>query len=664
MSSKTKTIHSAQLHWQNNEPVSTHFDDVYFSKAGGVAETEYVFLKHNHLIKRWQLLPSDSDFCIAETGFGTGLNFLCAATAWLKHNSKSRLHFLSFEKYPLTPQDLSTALSAFPEFQNLSHELLNQYPLLTAGYHRLSLADDRILLTLVIGDVNDQLPKTHAHVDAWFLDGFAPAKNPDMWTNTLFKHMARLSHAETTFATFTAAGIVKRGLQAAGFNVTKHKGFGHKRDMLAGQYVGGSTPFHFKDKPWFRYIPANSTSDNKSCLVIGGGLAGCQSAYALAKRGYKVTLLERHHALAQAASGNRSGVIYGKFSPHDSAQYRFYQHAYLHTLQLIRNVMGDADHQRWSDCGVLQLAYDESEAQLHNALTTQNQWPLQLLHALTAEQASKLAGCAIHNSALFFPQGGWVNPAALCTALVQRDNITIKTHTEALRLEQQASHWRVHCGNTQWNADKLVIANAVDAMNFEPTATLPLRTIRGQVTHIQPKQPHILNTVICHKGYINPAINGIHSMGATFNLKDDETVLRDNDHQLNQKTLATFLPELNEQLNWQAHTTAEGRVGFRCQTPDYLPIVGPVADLEAYQQRFQSLLFGMKHGELLAGSYHDNLFINVAHGSRGITNTGLSAEILASYINNEPAPVDQDVLNALHPARFIVRDMKRRKTTQ
>lgn len=417
------------------------------------------------------------------------------------------------------------------------------------------------------------------------------------------------------------------------------------------------TTYTHKDKPWFLYQTMQASG--KHIVIIGGGLAGSQSAYALAKRGFQVTLIERHTQLAQEASGNIAGVIYGKFSPHDSAQYRFYQQAYLHAIQHIPALMGDSEG--WGQCGVLQLACDEAEKKLQKSLLEKDAWPKELFHAVDPEQASELAGCKIDLAGLFFPQGGWVYPKALCEAAVQHPNIKVIYHSEALQLKQIDNGWQVKTASETLNADSLVIANGPDALTFSQCNKLPLRPIRGQVSHLRSKGESTLKTVICHKGYTTPATNNLHPVGASFNLKDPEPELRESDRQYNIDMLQKHVPAFAEQLDTENHTLDQGRVGFRCQTPDYLPIVGPVADESAYQDSYKNLLTGIKHGELPIGSYHKNLFINIAHGSRGISNTGLAAEILASYITGDEQPVDQGVLNALHPGRFIIRDIKRRK---
>jgi tRNA U34 5-methylaminomethyl-2-thiouridine-forming methyltransferase MnmC len=232
--------HSA-LEWRDHQPYSAQFGDIYFSSDNGLLESEYVFLQGNRLAERWQAYARQRtkfEFTIIETGFGTGLNFLNSAKLWLETvSADATLHFISVEKYPLSLPDMTRALALWPTLAGLSSTLLTQYPTAMQD-NSITLFKDRIRLSLLIGDASAQLKKLHNPADAWFLDGFAPSKNPDMWQAALFQEMARLSHPETTFATFTSAGDVRRNLLAAGFQVQKRVGFGKKREMLVGSFKG------------------------------------------------------------------------------------------------------------------------------------------------------------------------------------------------------------------------------------------------------------------------------------------------------------------------------------------------------------------------------------------------------------------------------------------
>lgn len=213
-------------------PRSKEFDDVYFSAENGLAETMHVFIAGNNLPRAWE---GRDEFTICETGFGTGLNFLAAWTLFEETAAPGqRLHFISFEKYPLDAEKIAEWLGPWEnEFGERLKTLVSRYGPGTAEM------SGRVNLTLIFGDVNEEIPKLEAAVDAWFLDGFKPSANPEMWSGTVFANMARLSAPGASLATFTAAGFVRRGLAAAGFEVKKARGYGAKRDMTVGRHAGG-----------------------------------------------------------------------------------------------------------------------------------------------------------------------------------------------------------------------------------------------------------------------------------------------------------------------------------------------------------------------------------------------------------------------------------------
>ena len=228
----------AKLEWINNQPYSLDFNDIYFNSENGLQETEYVFIEHNQLKTRFSLLEKES-FTVVETGFGTGLNFLTVATHWLALAPKhAQLRYISIEKYPLTLLDLARAHAMWPQHAVISNELLQDYTNIKVGINVYSLAGSRIQLALHADDIAVVLPLISQKADAWLLDGFAPAKNAEMWSINVFEHIANLSQNNTTFATFTSAGAVRRGLQEAGFKVKKQVGFGKKREMLSGVFAG------------------------------------------------------------------------------------------------------------------------------------------------------------------------------------------------------------------------------------------------------------------------------------------------------------------------------------------------------------------------------------------------------------------------------------------
>lgn len=673
-------IQYAHLQWdEDGQPSSVLFGDVYFSRANGLEETRHVFLHHNQLAERWRALGPSDNFVIAETGFGSGLNFLAAWELWLATAPESaQLHFVTVEKFPLSKQDLGRALSLWPELQFLSQQLIESYPCIVGeGFHRLNFMDGRIKLTLIIGDAaagfqqllltTDPLFSNHIRkVDAWFLDGFAPAKNPQMWSEELFSCIHLLSGPGTTAATFSAAAIVKKGLKFAGFDLKKVPGFGRKREMLTAIMPTNKSDVFYPQpayksvssfpSPWA--IDTNERQwSEKHALIIGAGIAGCTSARALAERGWKVTLIERHGRIAAEASGNPQGVLYAKLSPKDEAQAEFN----LASLQFAQAFYKSYWGKIGEKTGVLQLAYCESEQLLHTQLREKFSSADDLVQFVSPEQASVLAGTKIYHSGLYFPKAGWISPAKLCAELINHPQINLVLNCNLLSLERRGEQWIAN-GDSSLQAPVVVIANARDAKIFPQTQHLPIKSIRGQITYLPATDnSQRIKTVVCSEGYIAPAINDAHCTGATFNLKDESREMRAQDHLTNLENLREPLPDLFDEWKTLEAQKLEGRVAFRCTLPDYLPAVGPAADEESMAQTFAPLRKNARAFIQDSGKYLPGLYINIGHGSRGLAYTPLCAEILAAQINGEPQAVAGDLVRALNPARFLIRDLIKNK---
>ncbi|WAC44044.1 bifunctional tRNA (5-methylaminomethyl-2-thiouridine)(34)-methyltransferase MnmD/FAD-dependent 5-carboxymethylaminomethyl-2-thiouridine(34) oxidoreductase MnmC [Pseudomonas sp. SL4(2022)] len=647
----------AHLEWdEQGQPLSSQFADVYFSNENALAETRYVFLANNQLPERFAALTAHQQLVIGETGFGTGLNFLCAWQLFEQHaTATARLHFVSVEKYPLHKADLQRALTLWPELAPYAEQLLAQYVALHPGFQRLIFADGRIVLTLLIGDALELLGQLDAQVDAWFLDGFAPAKNPDMWTPELFAELARLSHASTTLGTFTSTGYVRRRLNEAGFKMKRVPGLGKKWEVLKGGFIGTAET---AEKPWFAR-PQQPVGE-RSALVIGAGLAGCATAASLAQRGWQVTLLERHAAIAQEASGNPQGVLYLKLSAHHTALSRLIVSGYGHTRRVLEHLHKGQD---WDNCGVLQLAFDAKEAQRQAQLAAA--FPADLLTNLDRSAAEAKAGITLPAGGLFYPETGWVHPPALCALLSQQPNIQLQLHQEALELRREGDQWQA------WNGEQLlasasvvVLASAAEIKGFTQSAGLPLKRIRGQITRLPATAAsRALNTVVCAEGYVAPARQDEHTLGASFDFNSDDLTLNSADHASNLQLLDEISPELCGALNAAALDPEhlQGRAAFRCTSPDYLPIVGPLADATAFVEAYAVLGKDARQVPNTPCPWLDGLYINSGHGSRGLITAPLSGELIAAWLNNEPLPVPADVAQACHPNRFALRALIRNK---
>ncbi|MEX1033882.1 MAG: bifunctional tRNA (5-methylaminomethyl-2-thiouridine)(34)-methyltransferase MnmD/FAD-dependent 5-carboxymethylaminomethyl-2-thiouridine(34) oxidoreductase MnmC [Cellvibrionaceae bacterium] len=684
---------TARIRWDNDgQPLSTRYDDVYFSRYNGLEESRYVFLQQNALAERWRAGFAHDTFYIGETGFGTGLNFLAAWQLWAQSAAANKqLHFITVENEPLQKTDLEKALALWPELAEFARDLLAVYPQApTAGFHPFVFAGGQVQLTLIVADASDGLNQLlvsdhplhrqsfHRGMDAWFLDGFAPAKNPGIWQAELFNIIAALSTEHASLATFTAAGLVKRELQRVGFRIEKRPGYGKKREMLAAVFAGAmqteaddvanqvadagrNSPY---PAPWHVQQKSPVVKEEKSAVIIGAGLAGSHTARALAERGWRVTVVEQAEAVANGASGNAQGIVYGKLSSDRDGLALFNLASLLYARRFYQPYWQEYDTVG-EQCGVLQLAFNDKELRIQQKLQAHFAGSNDFLQFVGASRASEIAGIAIDCPALYFPQLGWLDPANLCRRLVDHPNITVRCKTTVAQLKFCKSSAAWHLLNEKneslMSTCNLVIANAHRALDFAATNHLPLKPIRGQVSCF-PDERVPLKTVLCSDGYISPANRaGLQSFGATFTLHEQRDQVLPSDHLENIANLSSTVPSLATALNAIDPSGLSGRASFRCTTADYLPLVGPVADYPQFVETFSPLRKNAKAFIASPGPYLPGLYLNVGHGSRGLAYTPLSAAILASRMNGDALPVARDLATALNPARFIIRDLIRNR---
>ncbi|MDM9595287.1 MULTISPECIES: bifunctional tRNA (5-methylaminomethyl-2-thiouridine)(34)-methyltransferase MnmD/FAD-dependent 5-carboxymethylaminomethyl-2-thiouridine(34) oxidoreductase MnmC [Pseudomonas] len=655
-------LQHAQIDWDDQgRPHSRQYDDIYFSKNEGIEETQHVFLEQNRLRERCTALTPQDCLVIGETGFGTGMNFYCAWQLFAEHAPRgARLHFVSVEKYPLTREDLARAVQLWPQLEPYWQPLLAQYVAVHGGFQQFSFDHGRVTLTLMVGDALAQLPTLDAQVDVWFLDGFAPAKNPDMWTPELFAQLARLSRPGTTLGTFTTTGWVRRGLIAAGFAMRKVPGIGKKWEVMHGQFQGwpAEQPAPAEPEPWYaRPAPVQGP---RHAVVIGAGLAGSATAASLAARGWQVSVLERHDAPAQEASGNPQGVLYLKLSAHGTTLSQMILSGFGYTRRWLQQLQRGQD---WDDCGVLQLAFDDKEAQRQAKLA--EAFDSTLLHVLDQAQAESVAGVALPAGGLFYPEGGWVHPPALCQAQLQHPHIELLTHQEVIELRKVDGRWQAWDGERLLaSAPVVVLAGAAEIRRFEACAELPLKRIRGQITRLPATEAsRALRTVVCAEGYVAPPRGDEHTLGASFDFHNDDLAPTVAEHQGNLSLLDEISTDLAERLNTSVLDPARlrGRAAFRCTSPDYLPIVGPVADAQAFTDAYAVLAKDARQVPDTPCPWLDGLYVNSGHGSRGLITAPLSGELVAAWVCGEPLPLPRTVAQACHPNRFALRRLIRGK---
>jgi tRNA 5-methylaminomethyl-2-thiouridine biosynthesis bifunctional protein len=619
-----KTIIPAVLEFRDGVPYSAAYGDIYHSADGGAGQARHVFLQGCGLPQGW---ASRASFVILETGFGTGLNFLTTWAAWRADPARpARLHFLSVEKHPFRADDLARLHAQWPEFTALSDDLLANWPVLTPGFHRIALDGGRVQLTLMLGDAADCLPQVQAEVDAFYLDGFSPDCNADLWQPRLFSELARLAKPGAMAATYTVAAQVRQGLTQAGFACEKRAGYGRKRHCLGARFALKDSDFLRAEARERSYAGKSSWVDSavpQHVAVIGAGVAGAATAYALAQRGIAVTVLERADSPAQAASGNPLAVFRPLISRDDNRASRLTRAAFLHDLRAWAALGGQVE---WSSCGVLHLAKDADAATKQQQALADSVPPADYARWVELGEARELAHWAVAApGGVFYPTAGWIVPGSLCRAWLDHPAIRLRTGCAVARVQPVAAGWQLldRDGAVLVEADAVVLANARDVLSLVPGQTWPLHTVRGQVSQLPPGCLPEIQRVIAREGYVAPG-KGQFLVGATYEHDDDDTTPRMASDLANLARLEAILPGAGGRFAVEA---VSGRASLRATLPDRLPMVGAI-------------------------SGQAGLYVAAGYASRGVVWAGLLGEALADQITAQPLPLEAELMRAIAPQRF------------
>lgn len=662
MTKRFETVTTANVEWRDGQPYATLFSDVYYSVHDGLAESQHVFVEGNHLIQRWKTLKRDSSvgFTIAETGFGTGLNFLLAYRLWLEHAPQNaRLIFFSCEKHPLKKEDLERALLRWPQLASLAQKLLDQWPIMVHGWHHLEFEQGKISLILIINDaqkaltsmlqsgtVDEAFTLPIPKVDAWFLDGFSPSKNPDMWSLSLFHTMALLSSKNTSIATYSVAQKVRSALEAVGFRVCKKPGFMHKHEMLSAVFTGTVAITHKTYKPctaWqFSY---NHKPVSPKAVIVGGGLAGSFLAYFLAQRNWKVTVIDTCASPGQGGSGNPQAVTFPHVSAFDSPLSRFMLQAWQFAINFYADFSwGSVPHEFK---GLINI--DATLCRDLAFMDFLSQHP-SLGLAMDARHLSAIAECTINSNGIFFPQGGWIDARQLCQRLLSNPNISWQGGQAVAELSYVDEQWHVN----KETAQTVILANGHQLLNFNEAATLPLKGIRGQMSYLAASASRTVAVPVCGAGHILPPRNTTIAIGASYDLQHQEAFCTEYDDNTNIKTLSDMPIDLGE-LGRAVHHWS----GVRAVTNDYLPIAGHLVSRKAFVEQYQSLQKNARLSLAVADVGYPGLYALAGFGSRGLISIPYCARWLAGIINNEASIFPREMQQALSPARFLVKKIRR-----
>jgi tRNA 5-methylaminomethyl-2-thiouridine biosynthesis bifunctional protein len=600
-------------------PRSALFDDVYHSASGGEAQARHVFLAGNALPARW---AGRHSFTVVETGFGLGLNFLETWRAFDDGPGRpAHLHYVSVEAHPLDVDALRRAHAGRHDHAARVRDLVACWPLPLRGFHRLHFASPGrhsagVTLTLLFGDAAEMLAQLDARADALFLDGFAPARNPHIWSPAVFAALAALSSTGTTVATWSVASSVRDGLAAAGFAVEKRPGFSGKRDMLAGEFRRGAA--------------TASPPRTRHAIVLGAGLAGTACAQRLAARGWDVDVIERNSAPAQEASGNPLGLAAPLLNLADGSNARFSRAAFLYALNHFAAVNAATDDAvRIATRGVLRIARDERDGQRFERLLRELQVPAAFARYTDIAEGSRLAGRPVSRAGIWFPTGITVVPSSVCAGNLAAAGGRVRLHLDATAatLENATDGWRILSADRTViaSAPVVIIASAIDSLQFQQARHLRLEAIRGQVTILPADAMRRIAVPITGESHALTLPDGRVLIGASFQPGDAERAVRVADHVANMQRIEAQLPGFCDGLDAQA---LQGRASFRTVTPDRLPVFGALTHAAP------------------------GLYVATGLGARGMVWAPLGAELIAASIEGEPLPVSRDLVAAVTPARF------------
>jgi tRNA 5-methylaminomethyl-2-thiouridine biosynthesis bifunctional protein len=575
-------------------PRSRRFGDVYFSREGGLDETRTVFLAGCGLPERW---ADRRLFTVAELGFGTGLNVAALLALWRSTRSPGgHLAVFSVEADPMDAEAARRALARWPELAGVAEPLLARWPGRRAGFHRVDFPEFAASLDLAVMDAADALAAWSGRADAWFLDGFAPALNPAMWSDALMALVAARSAPGAHAATYTVAGQARRALAAAGFDVQRRPGFGRKRERLEATAPGDA--------------PVNAAAPR--VVIIGAGIAGAALARAFQALGAPARVFDAAVPGA-GASGNPTALVTPRLDAGLAAPAQLHAQAFARAVRLYGDLPGAVIER-----GVLQLESAPRDAARFALIAASDLFEPGALTPLGAEATSAALGEPAP-AGLSLRDALAIDPRAVLAAWLP----AVETARIA-GVRPGDSGWRLldDADAVLAEADVVCLAPGADFARLWPGA--PIQPVRGQLSWVR----GVRTPAVAWGAYIAPTTDGV-AFGATHDRDDADAGWRADDDRRNLAALAARLPGLAARL---AEAGIEGRAGVRATTPDRLPIAGQLAP---------------------------GLFALGGLGSRGFTVAPLLAEHVAAAALGAPSPLPEPLQRVVTPGRFAARALRR-----
>lgn len=606
------------IKYHNNALYNSEFDDIYFNTYEPLAECEYAYSSALDGVNK-------SAIVVAEAGFGVGLNFFCTIVKFKSLNKKS-LHYIAVEKYPFSKDELASIYEQFGLDSAIYKEFLDSYHIVSNSLLRIYLLNRTIILDLYFGDILEFLEECEFRADVWYLDGFAPSKNPQMWSEEFLSNLACCSYKDTIIRSFSCARVVRDRLSQNGFEVGKLKGYHKKREML--QAICIEPKSRIKKQIWFD-LPI--VTNPKTILIIGAGIAGLAIATLFKEAGFNVVVAESNEKAAQGASSNLTGICAPLITQPGVALGDMHMSSFLLSRQFYKQFGGDfvdfcgCDEYLVNDKMLSKFNHDSKFFSISNDIYPKANIDLAMQ----------------------------IQPQNLCLALAK--NLEIYYGYEYKSLKQLESCYEVNFSNLKTiKADLVIFANGNRAKElfiseFSDTY-MQLSSVRGQTTLVDEFMS--LNRPLSARGYITKAINGVQLVGASYARGDDDALPRSSDDDENIALVDEFLS--NEKPN-----IIGSNVGFRGYSGDRFPIIGGIHNASEYIKIYNSLLWTKNKPSNKSPVYYQNLLISAAHGSRGLSTSVLGANILLDMVLGRQICVKKSTINALNPSRFIIRKLKK-----
>lgn len=538
---------------------------------------------------------------------------------------------------------MEEVISRQESLHSLAKEFLPFYKTVTSGYNRFAASNGKLELVLIVSDVREIINSFHAKIDVWYLDGFSPAKNPEMWSEDIFAFMKRNSKKDATCSSYTTARLVREGLTAIGFVVEKFPGFGNKKHMLKGKLPISRQKI--SDKPWFR-SPKN-IFNTKKAVIIGAGLAGTSLSFVLTQKGFSVTLLEREDRIAYGASGNPAGMFAPLLTADESDLSEWSVAAYKEFAQFLE-MYSHMIPNLFYNTGVFQtIANQEELTRLQRAFEISKLDSSDVVFHENNNQI--LAG----HRGILFPKAGWLRPSLLSQFYLDLSKPTLKLSTSLTNLKREKSHWTLNLSNNEvLESEVVVFANSFEAEKFLGDIE-NVKKVRGQILYYPSHRfPIHMERVILHDdGYFIPNVDGFHIVGATFNPMDLSANVKKEDNSYLLQKLKKIFPEVEEEFDFA------GRVSFRAMSNDHLPLVGAVPDAYAFKKEYSDLWKSNIYKDYKDGQYLPGLFVSIAHGSKGILNSYMAANVISSLISNQSPVINPKLLEKVNPSRFLIQKL-------